>query len=547
MNDKLTTQRHTRYLNDKISNNDLTADQINILNETGQLYIQNESDLNQNNYTLSLFEKKSALYKILKEITTDRNINEIISKLTDEDIEFVYNNSPYIISSLKQKYKQTTPVQFDDFVGAYKIQLIKTNGLITGMSDPLYSIMRASKINPMIKEHLKNRIISINLFNVNELRKIIKSINGINLLDDKIINKIKTLPVNKQAQIRDIYAGVAANLPTQESIDKKLSSLEYKSPIETLRILKSIINSLTINEDVINQIYKIVYSKEMRRYDDQLSRLTNEALRRAPPELPAQEYEPEPPSVEEPEPPAEPPVEPEPPAESEITGSSINRPAPASLLKEYIIDFMKKHNITEPSLTFRSSINKYRKLLKDKNLVNKFNNDNNYNYKLNGTIKNKTSKSKPYKRFGKYYINTNKLYGSNILSLRSQTDKAIKGIPSSMLISENIKNIIDKHFNKTHVNYNDIDKLTDYEKGLLNNLAYKAELSDILQIPTSKKSEIETDINKFMILKGEIESGNDNITIINDLKKLILKLSNKGILPKAESREILLDIISLGF
>lgn len=535
---KLYNKKYNDYLNSKISNNDLTADQINILNETGQLYVTNENDYNQNNYTLSVFEKKTKLYDILKEITNDKYINEIISKLTNDDVEFIYNNSPYIIASLKKKYKTTTPTQFDNFVGAYKIQLVKTNGLLTGESDPLYSILRASQIPAMIKEHLKNRIVASNHFNINEIRRLRKMIDTINLLDEKLINKIKTLPIAKQSEIRDLYSSIASKLPTKENIEEQIKSLEGKDKKTTINILQDIVNALSFNEDIINQIYDIAFSKEKKEYEKQVQGFEDYINRRMQ-EPPIEEEE-------QSEPPPPPPVEEEQPPE-EIQGEGINSRVSSSLLKECIIEFMKKNNINEPSLKYSSSINKYKQILKDKNMVHKFNNDKDYKYKLNGTLKNNKKKSKPYKRFGKYYINTNKLYGANVLSLRSQNDKAIKGVASSMLISDNIKNIIDKHFKNININYNDIDKLTNYERGLLNNLAFKAGLSEYLQIPSIRKSEIEEDINKFMILRGEIESGNDNIEIINNLKKIILKLSSNGVLPKGESREILLDIISLGF
>ena len=48
-------------------------------------------------------------------------------------------------------------------------------------------------------------------------------------------------------------------------------------------------------------------------------------------------------------------------------------------------------------------------------------------------------------------------------------------------------------------------------------------------------------------MKGEIMSGNDNVDLIKRFKVLIIKLTNKGLIPKGQSKDILMDLVSMGF
>jgi hypothetical protein len=54
-------------------------------------------------------------------------------------------------------------------------------------------------------------------------------------------------------------------------------------------------------------------------------------------------------------------------------------------------------------------------------------------------------------------------------------------------------------------------------------------------------------VNRFEILKGEICAGNNSNELVKEFKKIIMTLSNEGMLPKGQAREILMDLVSLGF
>jgi hypothetical protein len=55
------------------------------------------------------------------------------------------------------------------------------------------------------------------------------------------------------------------------------------------------------------------------------------------------------------------------------------------------------------------------------------------------------------------------------------------------------------------------------------------------------------DMNKFEILRGEIEAGNDNPKLVKEMKVLLMKLTKAGYLSRKEALETIEELTSLGF
>ena len=72
-------------------------------------------------------------------------------------------------------------------------------------------------------------------------------------------------------------------------------------------------------------------------------------------------------------------------------------------------------------------------------------------------------------------------------------------------------------------------------------------MKDRLILPTPKKSDIDKEVDDFEIMKGEIMSGNDNKDLVRKFKSTILRLSNKGVIPKSQVKELLLELTEMGF
>ena len=81
----------------------------------------------------------------------------------------------------------------------------------------------------------------------------------------------------------------------------------------------------------------------------------------------------------------------------------------------------------------------------------------------------------------------------------------------------------------------------------MNKVVKHTKINDRLLVPTPDRSKEEQDYVRFQILVGELKSGNNNPTLIRELKTILLRLKNNGRIPKREAHEILEDVLSLGF
>ena len=156
---------------------------------------------------------------------------------------------------------------------------------------------------------------------------------------------------------------------------------------------------------------------------------------------------------------------------------------------------------------------------------------------------NKIEPSNIYAPFGKHQINLKKLK-NNRLQLRSKTDNVIANIKSKML-TKNMKVIIDKFITDQDILFEDVEVLNDDEKDYLANIAQKCDVDDRLRIPSPKLTKIQSDINKFQILRGELIAGNDSKELIKDFKVLLLKLMNSKHISKSEGNEIMILMLQM--
>jgi hypothetical protein len=114
-------------------------------------------------------------------------------------------------------------------------------------------------------------------------------------------------------------------------------------------------------------------------------------------------------------------------------------------------------------------------------------------------------------------------------------------------MSSPMKKIIDDFISGESVNPKDVDNLKDDEKDYLSQMAEKVGINDRLKIPSPTLSKIQSDINKFNVMRGMIMAGNDNENMIKEFKVLLLKLSTTGHISKTEANEIFTILLQLGY
>jgi hypothetical protein len=150
-----------------------------------------------------------------------------------------------------------------------------------------------------------------------------------------------------------------------------------------------------------------------------------------------------------------------------------------------------------------------------------------------------------YGRIGNHIIKLLPLE-KNILTINTPNGWAVKGLPSK-IISTNLVKVFKEMVGEGVPKYSSIEDLTEEEKDFLNKIARITKIEDRVKVKTPNKTDLDKLVNRFEILKGEICAGNNNKELVKEFKKTIITLSNEGMLPKGQAREILMDLVSLGF
>ena len=134
--------------------------------------------------------------------------------------------------------------------------------------------------------------------------------------------------------------------------------------------------------------------------------------------------------------------------------------------------------------------------------------------------------------FGDYYISPGNLYYKNILSVRGRTGKALNGY-KDVKISDRLASIIMKVIRKEHITHHDVGALNEKEQILYDNLLYMSKLHKTHHNTVDKS--VEKMKERFAILDGELNAGNDNPLIMKELYQLIFKMAKSNIISMTDA------------
>lgn len=121
--------------------------------------------------------------------------------------------------------------------------------------------------------------------------------------------------------------------------------------------------------------------------------------------------------------------------------------------------------------------------------------------------------------FGKVNLLYSKLINNNVLSIKDKKNKSIANC-KNVTVSDHFVNIVSKIIDNVDIT-NDYHELTEDEKILYNSLMILSGLSKVAKVP---KPSIQFFKNKVQLLSGEIEAGNDNIKVKEDLQYYLNQL-----------------------
>ncbi len=91
------------------------------------------------------------------------------------------------------------------------------------------------------------------------------------------------------------------------------------------------------------------------------------------------------------------------------------------------------------------------------------------------------------------------------------------------------------------------DDFTEDDMSTLIKIIKLCRCSDILlKCKRLNKTEEDKEMDRFDILRGEIQAGNDNKSLIKEFKLMLIRFMNSGRIPRRQAHEILTDIASMG-
>lgn len=159
-------------------------------------------------------------------------------------------------------------------------------------------------------------------------------------------------------------------------------------------------------------------------------------------------------------------------------------------------------------------------------------------------IEGKVQKPPLYIPLGKNIINRNDL-NKGVLKIRGASGGALVGF-DTQAISSDLSEILKQIANGDIPSDSVLDGLDNDDKQLLHKIISKSRMEDKIKVKDINYDKIEREYRRYLLLRGEVLAGNNNIPMIQELKRLIIKLMNAGRLPKAQSNMALQELALMG-
>lgn len=155
----------------------------------------------------------------------------------------------------------------------------------------------------------------------------------------------------------------------------------------------------------------------------------------------------------------------------------------------------------------------------------------------------KYDKPKPYRQFGRHIIHRRKL-DDGILMIKYPSGAKHPDMPTQK-IGEELTRVLKEMADGRMPQYHHFEGLGVKDKELLHHIVRHTQFQD-LQVPPPDKEALDKELDRFEILKGEIEAGNDNKELIREFKVMLMKFMRQGRIPKAQVNEIMEHLLMMG-
>ena len=146
-------------------------------------------------------------------------------------------------------------------------------------------------------------------------------------------------------------------------------------------------------------------------------------------------------------------------------------------------------------------------------------------------------------KIGDHKLLLKKLINFNIFSIKNKHNKNVKGL-LSIPVSKHFKNIILSLVKSENISNNDLSLLTDDEKELLTVLINATRTRETIggKLPLNDDKIINKLKDRLKLIEGEMQSGNNNKELYNELYQIIQKLVHFNVLKKYRVEKYLSDV-----
>jgi len=148
-----------------------------------------------------------------------------------------------------------------------------------------------------------------------------------------------------------------------------------------------------------------------------------------------------------------------------------------------------------------------------------------------------------YVPFGKFIINRKKL-SEGIFMIKRRNGQFLADVKSKR-ISPNLTTVFKKMAGGSLPAFGELERLDDDEREYLRFVSNKSSLASKFDVPSPKKDKNEMLINQFEILRGQLIAGNDSKDLVRKFKKVLLEMVENDLLPKGQTREILIELAKI--
>jgi hypothetical protein len=150
-------------------------------------------------------------------------------------------------------------------------------------------------------------------------------------------------------------------------------------------------------------------------------------------------------------------------------------------------------------------------------------------------------KEPSYKEFGKYCIHMPQLLNKDVLNVKYHS---LGGIPDfkPLAISENYKDLMVDLLTNNKLNHSLYKQLPLQEKKHFEKVSIGAGIFNKLGISKLHNDDDKKDMERFELVRGEIEAGNDNPKLLKEMKHFVIKFLNDGKITKQTAFNLLLEL-----